>query len=165
MFKGLRIRGCRWCVSTTCAGLRFFLPMLVFPPRNMIYVSLRIIVVCCSAFESYRDGVEIIFLHQTSERERDGLVQSSMAAGPVITALWSHTITSLQENLREKRFRSSRAAAAFIEQDSFSVVNVCGVADIHQRRWVDEERASVLHCCHLLSSSGKHPVHLIPLLG
>lgn len=44
--------------------------MLVFPPRNMIYVSLRIIVVCCSAFESYRDGVEIIFLHQTSERER-----------------------------------------------------------------------------------------------
>lgn len=48
------------------------------------------------------------------ERRPGSELNGRWTCRPVITALWSHTITSLQENLREKSFRSSRGAAAFI---------------------------------------------------
>lgn len=66
MFKDLRFKGCRWRVRTTCAGLRFFLSVLVFPPRVWFmchYVSLWF----APVHLNHTERVEIIFLHQTSE--------------------------------------------------------------------------------------------------
>ncbi len=139
----------------------FSSPCLFF----LLEYDLCVITYHCGLLWMVQSGVEIIFLHQTSE---SGPVQRSSrwTCRPVITADWSHG-ASRYYNIT-KHFRpTSRLKGQSPPQhlyisnlEWFSIMNVCEVSDIHQSRWC----FTAATCCPLAAQHTPHTQLLYTVL-